>query len=711
MITEKDYVIKTTLTHRKRYAQFFTPELIADFMAKWVLGGDAKRRDILEPALGLGVFTRALSAISDNLNVTGYDIDPTIYSYAVKNFSDAKCGISFFNENYLTSSWHEKYDGIICNPPYLKFHDYDNATLVPLVNKELGTSLNGFTNIYTLFLLKSLHQLNEGGRLAYIIPSEFLNADYGVAVKKALLDSGMLRHIIIVDFTQCAFDDALTTACIVLCERTTDIEEVRFSNIDSTEKLSSSLENYIAVRQSELNPGIKWKQYYEDTQSSRYQHLVPFATFAKVSRGIATGSNDYFTFKASKQDLFSIPDHCLKPCICHAVDVPNLIFTQEDFNVLANKDKTVFLFDGCSDDENSNVQNYINIGVEREVNKKYLTASRKPWYSIENRVPSPIWVSVFNRQGLRFVRNTANVYNLTTFHCVYSKEIIDTDILFMYLLTDVAKEIFLDNSRQYGNGLIKFEPNDLNKGNVVDLRLLSDEESDFLLNAYHKLQHYGSINNDCIKLVDGFFREKYTDKIIDVNYYKNALDELKSGAVKVAYKPRAVRIKQLNFLDLFGQYALDNITENAMVREDFGDTYGKVPQNRPVIDMEKNVLISLVKKDNEKMFLDRTATIYYTGKKFPTTVALNKLYYFMPYIKGKGVRDLWLIKIARLGYRKEGTPEEDRNDLRLVFELEYVDRLFDDYQPAELTIWRTFTDTTIGRIQSINRIFHEKSTN
>ena len=169
--------------------------------------------------------------------------------------------------------------------------------------------------------------------------------------------------------------------------------------------------------------------------------------------------------------------------------------------------------------------------------------------------------------------------------------------------------------------------------------------------------------------------------------------------------------QQLDFFSLFDEYGENPITENAMVREDFGDTYGKVPQNRPVIDMEKNVLISLVKKDNEKMFLDRTATIYYTGKKFPTTVALNKLYYFMPYIKGKGVRDLWLIKIARLGYRKEGTPEEDRNDLRLVFELEYVDRLFDDYRPAELTIWRTFTDTTIGRIQSINRIFREKSTN
>ena len=44
--------------------------------------------------------------------------------------------------------------------------------------------LSGFTNIYTLFILKSIWQLRKGGRTAYIVPSEFLNSDYGKDVKK-----------------------------------------------------------------------------------------------------------------------------------------------------------------------------------------------------------------------------------------------------------------------------------------------------------------------------------------------------------------------------------------------------------------------------------------------------------------------------------------------------------------------------------------------
>lgn len=156
---------------------------------------------------------------------------------------------------------------------------------------------------------------------------------------------------------------------------------------------------------------------------------------------------------------------------------------------------------------------------------------------------------------------------------------------------------------------------------------------------------------------------------------------------------------ELNFLDLFDQYALNSIADNCMVHEDINwEKYGEKPQMEPMVDETKNVLISLVKKGNEKMFLDGSATIYYTGKKFPASVALNKLFYFMPYIKGKGVRDLFLIRIARLGYRKEGTPEEDKNDLRLVLEVQFVKQLFDDYKPVELKIWRTFTDTTIGKL-------------
>ena len=124
------------------------------------------------------------------------------------------------------------------------------------------------------------------------------------------------------------------------------------------------------------------------------------------------------------------------------------------------------------------------------------------------------------------------------------------------------------------------------------------------------------------------------------------------------------------------------------------------PENEEQIELDptKNLLVSLVKKDNFEHFLDGSANLYYTGNKFPSTVELNHLYYFMPYLKGKGIRDLYMIKIARVGTKAEVHPECGDETLRLVFQIEYLTQLFEDYKPIKLKIWETFTDTKLSNI-------------
>ena len=76
----------------------------------------------------------------------------------------------------------------------------------------------------------------------------------------------------------------------------------------------------------------------------------------------------------------------------------------------------------------------------------------------------------------------------------------------------------------------------------------------------------------------------------------------------------------------------------------------------------------------------------------------------------KGVRDLYFIKVARVGTRKEGQPDNDPNDLRLVFEVEFVKQLFEDYKMVHLDIWETYKDTTLEQLlNSKNKV--DSSTN
>jgi len=565
MTPEQKYIATVSLEHRKMFAQFFTPESIAKFMCNWVMQGKLKSK-ILEPAYGLGIFSRII-AQSKTSTIDAYEIDSKIFSFAVPERPKV---VNLRNEDYFNSDWDSKYDAIVCNPPYLKFHDYNNSSYIPDINRHLGICLSGFTNLYTLFLLKSIAQLQRGGRLAYIIPSEFLNSDYGAEVKRALIKSNTSIHVIIIDFTKCAFDDALTTACILLCENRKS-DTIRFSTLTDLNRLDDCLDSYMEYNIKNLDADIKWKAYYEDGNSFKYQHLVPFSNFAKVSRGIATGANDYFTFKQSKIEKFNIPKECLMPCICKAPDASKTFFTLTDFEALANSNKTVYLFNGCVNSYHPDVIRYITLGEQTGINNRYLTASRTPWYSIEKRPPAPIWVSVFNRNGLRFVRNEANIYNLTTFHCIYPKVTIDTDVLFAYLITDVAKEIFLDNSRQYGNGLVKFEPNDLNKGKVADLSLLSIDEIHFIKDTYNYLA-YSQCEGKFVALLNLFFEKKFTTGIVDFETLKAELEQLKKDTPIEPEKLKTERIKQsvkqLNILPLFDQDADTEILGKSIVCED-----------------------------------------------------------------------------------------------------------------------------------------------
>ena len=123
------------------------------------------------------------------------------------------------------------------------------------------------------------------------------------------------------------------------------------------------------------------------------------------------------------------------------------------------------------------------------------------------------------------------------------------------------------------------------------------------------------------------------------------------------------------------------------------------PKKQYALDSTKHLLIGLVKKDNEEYFLKEEPTkIYYTGKAktFPSTVSINKLYYFMPYIKEKGVRDLYLIRVARIGKKTEIQPRSKDEEPRLVFELEYLESL-PDYEMVNLNrYW--YKDTLLGRV-------------
>lgn len=187
--------------------------------------------------------------------------------------------------------------------------------------------------------------------------------------------------------------------------------------------------------------------------------------------------------------------------------------------------------------------------------------------------------------------------------------------------------------------------------------------------------------HDCTKAVVQTFellRKNNAKRVSDAR-----IAELKGSDAKV---------KQLNFFDLLTEYP-DGIV-SCMVKEPQPEGFGNPPQ----IDINKNALICFVKKDNTNLYLKKDATIYYTGKKFPSTIDLSNVSYFIPYLSGQGIRDLYRIKKIRVGTRKEGQTGNTPNDYRLVFEIEFIKPLFAGYRQPTLEIWHTYTHTILGKL-------------
>lgn len=530
MDLEKQYREQTSLEHRKKYAQFFTPEQVARFMVDWLLDGD-KNSTLLEPALGLGIFSDLVLKKKRNIQIDGFEVDTNILAKAKERFQQF-ADINFFLQDYISNGWQKTYDVIICNPPYFKFHNYSNKKAVEEINKHLNINLSASANIYTLFLLKAVYQLNKGGRAAFIVPSEFLNANYGEQVKQYLIDTRTLKHVIYINFENNIFADALTTSTIIFLQKEKkekNNEHVSFFFIDDVAQLKNfSFAGGKKIKLEELNSRNKWRMYYQDFSMQEFKNLIPFNNIAKVVRGIASGANKYFVFNEKKAKAHNIKKRYLLPCIIRSKDVTSSFFTVKDFLRLKNSNKNIFLFSLNSENGNSknkagfsnaNYQNalrYIKLGEEQNIHRNYLTSKRKIWYAQEKRPPSPIWAGVFNRDKLKFVRNEAGISNLTTFHCVYLNanvsEKINIDLLFAYLLTETAQNFFNRNRREYAGGLKKMEPNDFNLALMLDLSKLNKKNEEKIMQYYRQYRNSaleGKVKEQWITKINNVFIEVY----------------------------------------------------------------------------------------------------------------------------------------------------------------------------------------------------------
>lgn len=154
---------------------------------------------------------------------------------------------------------------------------------------------------------------------------------------------------------------------------------------------------------------------------------------------------------------------------------------------------------------------------------------------------------------------------------------------------------------------------------------------------------------------------------------------------------------------------LEQFVEELIHTKSYETIANVIPQKGAFVEVGNRVLIGLVTNSSRKgylqSFIDGNATLYYTGSHFPTTIALQDLHYFMPYFKEQGIRDVYeIVRVRTITAKevKQTEGDEGTNDLRLAFELRFVRRLYNDYQPINTSKMsnNTFIDTTFDELDN-----------
>ncbi|WP_316179819.1 class I SAM-dependent methyltransferase [Bradyrhizobium sp. SZCCHNRI1009] len=467
---------------RNKLGQFATPTALADDVlqyARSLLPTETPIR-FLDPAVGTGSFysalTRAIPA-ERIARATGIEIDPHYALPSRKLWADSPLEIRI--EDFTQIEADPTYNLLICNPPYVRHHhmqaDY-KARLQLRTELASGSKIGGLAGLYCYFMGLSQAWLAPDAISGWLIPSEFMDVNYGRALKRYLLERVTLLHIHRFDPNEAQFDDALVSSAVVWFRNALPSSDhsVRFTFGGTLS--NPAIERDVSTKA--LTQEAKWTRF--PVATTRAKSNVPtISDFFKIKRGLATGDNGYFILNRETVESRNLPRQFLRPILPSPRYIVDDIISADD-DGLPLIERQLFLLDPRLPEDEikenySSLWTYLQEGRERGLNERYLCSHRKLWYSQEDRPPPPIVCTYMGRgdakngRPFRFILNESQATIANVYLAMYPTPVLEASIRrdptllrqVWEALNRITPEQLLGEGRVYGGGLNKLEPKEL----------------------------------------------------------------------------------------------------------------------------------------------------------------------------------------------------------------------------------------------------------
>lgn len=490
-----------SLPKKRELGAYYTPPELSQILVDWAIKKPTET--ILEPSFGgCGFFDscikrlNAINCKSPDQQLYGVDIDKHAFDILSQKFGRVvNTNQRFILKDFISVQPSDfsvnQFDVVLGNPPYVSMHNMteeqrESCDKVLRESPFSGVTLGRNASLWAFFILHSLSFLKESGRVAWVLPSSLLHADYA----KTLIDIHRkhFKELKILKLAERFFmsEGAKETSIVLIADGfSTEVIDDGLVAVDYVDTLDELKE---AIDKKNTNTVFDFNKYKlelipSETKAvfeelSRQTYAYPLSHFIDIKIGMVTGANKYFVIDKNTVEKYNLPDECLKPVVGRFPSFIGIKHSRSRQRIIQEDNKRAFLVNASPEQmqfENSAVRQYLSQVTAEELEKNRTFKKRPYWFAPDDHIISDAFMSYMIHLGPRMVINQGQINCTNSIHKVFfhdhktsanKKLAIAISMLSTY--SQLSAEL---EGRAYSSGVLKIEPS---AGRKIEI-LFSDE--------------------------------------------------------------------------------------------------------------------------------------------------------------------------------------------------------------------------------------------